>query len=151
MSMFSLMRRRHPMTNELLPLEQWLNGLFVDNGHFPAQVETRMPPRADIAETDKELLISLELPGMDENDINVKLSGNLLTVSGERKQKKEEKDRQYYCLETTYGAFERRFELPADVRKDAESVKATFHKGMLELRLPKAEPRPVAKIPVKSV
>jgi HSP20 family molecular chaperone IbpA len=49
-----------------------------------------------------------------------------------------------------YGAFERRFELPVDVRQDAESVKATFRKGLLEIRVPKLEPRPIAKIPVKT-
>ncbi|HEX5053888.1 MAG TPA: Hsp20/alpha crystallin family protein [Planctomycetota bacterium] len=109
----------------------------------------RLLPRANVAETDKEYLVSLELPGLDLNDVEVKLSGNELIVTGERKQKKEDKDKHFRRIETTYGAFERRFELPSDVRSDADSLKATFHNGMLEVKVPKREPKPVTKIPIK--
>jgi HSP20 family protein len=101
-------------------------------------------------DTDKEYLISLELPGLELADVDVRLSGNLLTVSGERKQKKEEdKNKHFYRMETTYGAFERRFELPQNVRTEPDSVQATFKNGILEIKVAKREPRPSAKITVK--
>jgi HSP20 family protein len=136
---------------DLTALDRWLNGVFPESGRMPAMAEMRALPRANVAETDKELVVSVELPGMEENDVNVRITGNQLVVSGERKQKKEEKDRHFHRLESTYGAFERRFELPEDVRKDPESVRATANKGILEIRIAKAEARPTVKIPVKAV
>jgi HSP20 family protein len=144
-------RRRPFAVAENNPFDQWFREFFEENGRFPSLLEARNLPRADVAETDKDFLVAMELPGLDEKDVEVKLTGNQLVVCGERKEKKEDKDKHYYRLETTYGAFERRFELPPDVRRDPEGVKATFQKGMLEIRIPKAEPRPVAKIPVKAM
>jgi HSP20 family protein len=121
------------------------------NGDASAAQETIHVPGADIAETDKEFVVTLELPGVADSEVDVRVSGNHLVVTGERKQKKEEKDKHYYRIESSHGAFERRFELPQDVRKDPESVKATFSKGMLEIKIPKAEARAPARIPVKTV
>jgi HSP20 family protein len=142
---------------EFRPLDQWMREFehsmrdFFGNGHG-ALAETRLLcPRADVAETDKEYLISLELPGLDESEIDVKLTGDELIVTGEKKQKKEEKGKHFLRTETYHGAFERRFELPTGVRKEPDSLKATFRNGVLEVRVLKTEPRPVAKIPVKSV
>lgn len=130
--------------------EQSMRDFFEGNSRT-ATLETRMQPRADVAETDKDYLISLELPGLELSEVEVRLSGDELIVTGERKQKKEEKGKQFHRVETSYGAFERRFELPADVRKEADSLKATFHNGILEIKMLKVEPRPVTKITVKSV
>jgi len=144
---------RRPLSSRFdLPLfDQWLGEFFDENGRLPGLAEARTLPRADVAETDKEYLVTLELPGMDQNDVQVRMTGNQLVVAGERKQKKEDKDKHYYRMETTYGAFERRFELPADVRGEPDSMKATFHNGILEVRLQKVEPKPVVRIPIKSV
>jgi HSP20 family protein len=142
-------RRRVDAGNELVPFDSWFRDFFDDYGRLPAALETRLP-RADVAETDKDFLVTLELPGVEENEVDVKLSGNQLIVSGERKQKKEDKDKHFHRVETFYGAFERRFELPMDVRQEPADVKATFRKGLLEIRIPKVEPRPIAKIPVKA-
>ena len=145
-------RREAALPDVFRPFDQWMGefdqsmrDFFAGNGK-----SMRLLPRADIAETDKDYLISLELPGLELSDVDVRLSGNQLTVSGERKQKKEDKDKHFYRVETTYGAFERRFELPQNVRSDPESVQATFKNGMLEIRVQKREPKPTAKIPVKS-
>jgi HSP20 family protein len=147
-------RRRPESPAELMqamaPFESWWRDFFEENERMPAAFSGRNLPRADVAETDKEFLVTLELPGIEENEVEVKLTGSTLTVSGERKQKKEDKDKHFHRIETTYGAFERRFELPQGARKDPESVKATFQKGLLEIRVPKAEPRPAVKIPVKA-
>jgi HSP20 family protein len=140
---------RRAATNGATLFETWLRDVFNEDPRMPAMFESRLP-RADVAETDKEYLVTLELPGFDENEVEVKLTGSQLIVTGERKQKKEEKDKHFHRVETHYGTFERAFELPLEVRKDPELVKATFKKGMLEIRLPKAEVRPTAKIQVKS-
>jgi HSP20 family protein len=110
-----------------------------------------MLPKADVAETDKELVVSIELPGVAENDVKVVIEGDELVVSGERKARTEEKDKHWHRVETSYGAFERRFVLPARVNKDHAAIKATSHKGVVEIHVPKIEPRTPAKIPVKAM
>jgi HSP20 family protein len=145
-------RRESALPDVFRPFDQWMSefdqsmrDFLTGNGKG-----MRLMPRADIADTDKEYLISLELPGLELADVDVRLSGNQLTVSGERKQKKEDKDKHFYRLETSYGAFERRFELPQNVRNEPDSVQATFKNGILEIKVPKREPRPTAKITVKN-
>jgi HSP20 family protein len=145
-------RRESALSDAFRPFEQLMSeferDFWAGNGRQLSGM--RLLPRADIADTDKEYLISLELPGLELADVDVRLSGNLLTVSGERKQKKEDKDKHFYRMETTYGAFERRFELPQNVRTEPDSVQATFKNGILEIKVAKREPRPAAKIAVKS-
>ena len=150
MSLFPSVRRQ-PVTADVVPFEQWLGEFFDDVPRWqrPGQ-DGRLFPRADVAETDKELVVAMEVPGMEEGDLQVRITGNQLVVSGERKQRKEDKDKHWCRVETTFGAFERRFELPAEVRKDGEGVRATLQKGMIEIRVPKIEPRPAAKIPIKA-
>lgn len=150
MSLLTPLRRRNPGLAEVMPFEQWMREFFEDSWR-PARTELQFLPAANVAETDKEWLVTMELPGMNENEVDVRLSGTQLVVSGERKQEKETKDRHFHRIESTYGAFERCFELPTDARTEPEGVKATFHKGMLEVRVAKVEPKPMAKIPVKPV
>jgi HSP20 family protein len=131
-------------------MELWLREVFdeamrpVHRGEFP------FVPVANVAETDKEWLLTMELPGMTDADVDVRLSGNELVVTGERKHEKETKDKRFHRIESTFGAFERRFDLPPGVRAETEHVKATFQKGLLEIRVAKVEARPMAKIPVRS-
>jgi len=140
--------RRQPLT-VFTPFEQWISDFFEGNGRLPWTGDGALVPKADVSETDKEWCVALEVPGVDENDLKVQLSDNQLVVSGERKQKAEEKDKHYHRIETRYGAFERRFELPANVRTDPEAVKATSRKGIVEIRIAKTEQRAPTKIPVK--
>mgnify|MGYP003572469055 CR=1 len=148
-TLFPTWRRRTPIVRETpfdVMFRDWL-----DEGGWPEEFEGKLMPKANVAETDKEFLVTMELPGLEEKDVEVRLTGNHLVVAGERKEtvKDEDKEAHYHRVETTYGKFERRFALPAEVRKDAEAVVATFAKGMLEIRLPKVEPRKPVKIPVK--
>lgn len=145
-NMFPTLRRRS-MLPELSPMETIFRDFF-DETRLPMFFENRLP-RADFAETDKEFLINVELPGMDEKDVEVRLNGNQLVVKGERKQKKEDKDKYFHRVETTYGAFERRFELPQEVAREPDKLVATFHNGMLEIKVPKVE-KATLKIPVKA-
>ena len=94
-------------------------------------------PLADISEDDKEYLIKLELPEVKKEDVNVTVENGVLTISGERKFEKEEKNKKYHRVERAYGSFMRRFTLPDDA--DAEKVKAEFKDGMLTVHVSKSE------------
>ena len=95
----------------------------------------RSLPAIDVAETPEEITVKAELPGMEEKDISVSLSGENLTVKGERKSEKEEKDKSFHRIERWYGAFERVIPLPVSV--EAEKIRAEYKKGVLEIHLPK--------------
>jgi HSP20 family protein len=103
-------------------------------------------PAVDLIEGEKDYRLAAELPGMDENDIEVALTEDVLTIKGEKKQETEEKEQDYYFSERRFGAFERSFRLPDDV--DAEKIEASFKKGVLSLVLPK---RPEAAKPKKKI
>ena len=94
-------------------------------------------PRLDISETDKEVTISAELPGLEPEDINISLEGNALTISGEKHAEKEEKGKRYYRLERSYGSFHRSIPLPEEV--DEDKIDATFKRGVLKVKLPKTQ------------
>lgn len=92
-------------------------------------------PRVDIVEDEKEILVKAELPEMKKEDVKVEVDQGVLTVSGERKMEKEEKDRKYHRIEREYGSFMRSFTLPPTVV--ADKVNAEFKDGMLVVHLPK--------------
>lgn len=103
-------------------------------------------PSVDIAATDKAYTISAELPGVDENQIDVQITGDTLVIRGKKELKKEEKKDHYYCVERSYGAFQRQLSLPEDAETD--SIKAAFNKGVLTLTVPR---RASAKMPTKQI
>ena len=92
-------------------------------------------PSIDITEDEKKFHISAELPGMDENDIELSLEGDELTLKGEKKQENREKGKNYYRSERSYGSFQRIISLNSSVDKD--SINAGFKKGVLMIDLPK--------------
>jgi HSP20 family protein len=92
-------------------------------------------PKVDVVEDAKAYKLTAELPGLTEKDIEVALADGMLTLKGEKKQEKEEKTKQYWLSERTYGSFQRTFALPEGV--DPEMVDATFTKGVLTITLPK--------------
>ncbi len=94
-------------------------------------------PAVDVAETDKDITVTAELPGMDQKDIEVTLNEDVLTIRGEKKQEKEHKDARCYHRECSYGAFVRSIQLPSQVNQD--QVKASFKKGVLKIQMPKLE------------
>lgn len=107
-------------------------------------------PRINVSENDKEIKISAELPGMDENDIDVSLTRDTLTIRGEKKEEKEDKGKDYYRMERSYGSFTRSIPLPVEVNTD--KVEATFKKGILHITLPKTETaiEKTKKVPIRS-
>jgi HSP20 family protein len=90
-------------------------------------------PAVDVADQEKEYTITAELPGMDEGDIELKLSGDTLTLKGEKKAEKEERRKDYHLSERRYGSFQRSFRVPENV--DAEKIQASFKKGVLTITL----------------
>ena len=98
-------------------------------------------PAVDVYEDEHQVTLKIEVPGIDEKDIDVQVENNTLTVHGERKIEKEEKEENYRRVERQYGSFTRTFTLPTTV--DTESVTATYDKGVLKIALPKkAEAKP---------
>lgn len=116
----------------------------------PLSASGLLKPQVDIGATDKEYAISVEVPGVDEKDVKVEITGNTLTIRGEKKQEKEEKNRNYYRIERSYGSFQRVLSLPDDA--DVDGVKASFKKGVLTITMPrKALPKTeVKQIDIKS-
>lgn len=106
--------------------------------------------RSDVVETDRAIEVSIELPGMDHNDIEVSLSDDALTVKGEKKVERQEDKKGYYISERSYGAVYRTIPLPPGV--DTEKAEATFKNGVLTVRLPQTEEAQakVKRIAVKS-
>ena len=106
----------------------------------PASVaagERMWAPLSDMYETKDDLFVTFELPGVREKDVNVSITGDMLTLKGERRFERDVKDEGYYPLERVYGKFERSMPLPVAVQVD--KVKATYRDGVLEIRLPKVE------------
>lgn len=113
---------------------------------FPKEWGHHFSPKINVSENDKAIEITAELPGMDEKNISVTLDKNILTIKGEKKQDKEEKSREYYHVERSYGVFQRSLKLSCDVEFD--KIKASFKKGVLNINLPKS---PEAKEHVKHI
>ena len=106
-------------------------------------------PKVDVKDTGKEVLVTAELPGLEEKDVEVSLNGDVLTISGEKKEEKEEKGEERYRLERSYGSFRRSFTLPCEIAADKAS--ASFKKGVLSVTLPKsAAAAATKKIAVKA-
>jgi len=113
-----------------------------------ATAESALVPSIDVTETDKEIEITAELPGIEEKDVQVNLADGVLTIRGEKKAEKEQKDKNYRLVERSYGSFERSLELPDGV--DPDAIKASIAKGVLKVTVPKPAPAQVKKVEVKS-
>ncbi len=101
-----------------------------------AKVIGWMPP-VDITESENEFLIKADIPGMKKEDIKISLDDNTLTISGERKEEKEEKGKNFVKKEKAFGSFMRSFALPHSV--DAKGIKASYKEGVLSVNVPKSE------------
>jgi HSP20 family protein len=108
-------------------------------------------PTIDVAETDREVVVTAEIPGLDEKDCEVTLAGDVLTIKGEKKAEHEQRDGNTYYAERRYGAFSRSVRLPFEVKD--EQVDATYNRGVLTVRVPKpAEAQEaVRRIEVKAI
>ena len=105
-----------------------------------------MVPELDVSETDDEILVKADLPGVDEKDLSVSLSGTNLLIKGEKKEEKEEKGKHFHRIERSFGSFQRTIALPVAV--DSSRIKAEYNKGVLEIHLPKKPEAKPQQIPV---
>lgn len=112
------------------------------------QSNTMFTPRVDIAESDKAFEIQVAVPGFNKKDFNVDLKDGLLTISGERKFEKENKEKNFYAVQTQYGTFKRSFQLPDSVEQG--KIEASYENGILNVAIPKDETKKlISKITVK--
>ncbi len=130
---------------ELSTLQDRINRAFRESyregGQDESLATSSFAPAVDVYEDEHNVTLKIEVPGIDEKDINVNLENSTLTVHGERKIEKEEKEENYRRVESQYGSFTRTFNLPPTV--DSEKVSATYDKGVLKVTLPKkAEAKP---------
>ncbi len=104
-------------------------------------------PALDMAETTNELVVKAEIPGLDPKEVNISLSGKVLTIKGEKKQEREEKEEDYHLIERSYGAFARSIQLPAEV--NSEKITASYKNGVLKIVLPKSEEAKKKEVKIK--
>jgi len=132
---------------EFVTIQDRMNRLFRDSfgpegtNEAEALRATTFAPPVDVYEDEHNVTLKIEVPGIDEKDIDVRIENNTLTVHGERKFEKEEKEENYRRVERQYGSFTRTFTLPSTV--DQESVQADYERGVLKVKLAKkAEAKP---------
>ena len=140
----TLLTRWDPF-REFVTIQDRMNRLFRDSfgpeGREEALTTTTFAPPVDVYEDEHNVTLKIEVPGIEEKDIDVRIENNTLTVHGERKFEKEEKEENYRRVERQYGSFTRTFTLPNTVEQ--ESVQADYDKGVLKIRLAKkAEAKP---------
>jgi len=135
--------------DELARMHRTVDDLF--NSFFGdwslAGPERRVWPPLDVAESDNEIIVSTEVPGCKAEDIDISVHGNALTISGEKKESQERKEKGYYYVESNYGSFRRDLNLPSEV--DPTKVDASCKNGVLTIKLPKAEKAKSIKVKVK--
>jgi HSP20 family protein len=113
------------------------------------QVANRLwSPAVDITENDNEIVVKAEIPGMKQDEIDIELTGDTLTLKGERKFENEERKENYVRVERSYGRFQRSFSLSVPVKH--EEVRATYRDGILEIHLPKSDATKPRKVTVTS-
>lgn len=104
-------------------------------------------PALDLAETNQEIIVKCEVPGMDPKNIDISLSDGTLTIKGEKKQEREEKEENYHLVERSYGSFTRSVHLPKEVKHD--KINASYKDGVLKIVLPKSEESKKKEVKVK--
>jgi HSP20 family protein len=124
---------------DIVTLRERMNRMFEDivtqKGEEKDIVSSAWAPAVDIYETESELVLQAEIPGINEKDIEISIEDNTLTLKGERKFEKETKEENYHRIERSYGSFFRSFTLPPYV--DPEKVEAEHESGILKVRMPK--------------
>jgi HSP20 family protein len=141
----TLITRLDPF-REFVTIQDRMNRLFRDSygnneGREESLNNTSFAPPVDVYEDEHNVVLKIEVPGIDEKDIDVRIGNNTMTVHGERKFEQEEKEENYRRVERQYGSFTRTFTLPQTV--DQENVQADYDKGVLKIKLSKkAEAKP---------
>ncbi|MFH0989102.1 MAG: Hsp20/alpha crystallin family protein [bacterium] len=138
--------------SDVFTMQREINKMFENffRGGAQADESTSLSlwtPAVDIAESDNEFIVKVELSGVKKEDVKLTLESNILTIRGEKKQESEEKDKHYHRVERSYGSFQRSFNLPTEVH--ADKIDAVYNNGILSISIPKAEETKPKQIEVK--
>lgn len=126
---------------ELDTISERMRNFFEDfPTSFNLDFSSNFAPRTDIFEDEKNVYVSVEIPGVDKKDVKISVQDNILTIKGEKKSELKDEKKNFFRVERSYGSFCRSFTLPVEV--DAEKTGAKYENGMLNITLPKLEPTP---------
>jgi len=135
---------------DLVSIQDEMNQLFDDFFGRPVTrtewTEGVWSPTVDVSEDEDNVIIKAEMPGTKKEDVKISIQDNVLTLKGQKKQEKEEKDKNYHRVERSYGSFCRSFQLPTSVKTD--KIKANYKDGVLNITLPKTEEVKPKEIPI---
>jgi HSP20 family protein len=121
---------------------------FLEGRHIRKSEDDReWLPSVDVSETKNDLVVRAELPGLESKDIDISMNNGYLTIKGEKKNEREEKDENYHLIERSYGSFSRSVRLPKEVLSD--KITASFKNGILKITLPKSEEAKKKEIKIK--
>jgi len=145
---FGGIRRRRDVFGDLFDMQEQMNRMFTE---FFGERESGLNegawlPAVDVSETETAIVVRAELPGLSQNDIELSLKNNVLTLKGEKKQETKKEDESFHRTECCFGSFTRSFSLPATVKQD--NIQAKFKDGVLEITLPKVEEAKPQKIAI---
>jgi HSP20 family protein len=143
-------RRQDKGLNPLARLHEEMDDLFgnfFEDRELPRFSRGRWPA-VDVAENENEFIVKAEVPGCKAEDIDISVHDSRLTISGEKKQEEEKKEKGYYHVESSYGAFRREIRLESDV--DPNKIEATCTNGVLSIKLPKTEKTKPVKVKIKT-
>lgn len=127
-------------------LDRFFEGFWTDSGNGNRRASV-WNPAMDVSESEDEVVVHVELPGLKKDEIRVSVNRNVLSIEGEKTQASEDKEARYHRTERVYGSFKRSFTLPPGV--DAEKISAAYKDGVLTLSLPKAETAKPKAIEIK--
>ncbi|PLV59111.1 Hsp20/alpha crystallin family protein [Thermotoga sp. KOL6] len=135
-----LLGRREDIFKPFRELQREIDRLFEDFFRSDLRPAAEaFAPDMDVYETDDEVVVEVEIPGIDRKDVKITVEENILKISGEKKVEREQKGKNYYFVERSAGKFERAIRLPDYV--DVEKIKAEYKNGVLTIRIPKKEER----------
>jgi HSP20 family protein len=129
-------------------MDRFWDDFFGPSRRFFRLGEMEWTPAVDVSETPQAVVVKAEVPGMEPKDINISVTGDVLTLKGEKKAEREEKEENYHLVERSYGSFSRSMVLPAAVEVD--KIEAKYEKGVLTVTCPKKEEVKPKAIEIKS-
>lgn len=147
----TLWRAKSPLSLWNGDPDDWMEGFFKSGATQLPEVFRRTNfPAVNLADNGKEFVATVEVPGLEEKDLDVQVLGDQLVITGERKWSDEKKEKEHYRVESQYGSFQRIVPLPEGLNPDPAAVQAKLEKGLLEVRIPKVAPKPAAKIKIEA-
>jgi len=134
------------MAFELVPFRSFsdlpdLWDTFFETPHFHSGFDSGVP--MEISETKDSVVVEAEMPGMDSKSLDISLTGDLLTIRGEKKEETKTDNGDCYCTERTYGKFSRSVRLPANVKNNGDEIKASYKDGVVRIEIPKTETKSI--------